>query len=421
MGRINLSRWIGLATAGATAAGLVLVVRWLAFQQSRSNARQDAQFDVNTHESDKTLENVWVVFNPAKQSDTEQFQAHVEEVARSCNVSHIAWIETSEEDPGTGQAIEALTKGASLVIAAGGDGTVRAVAASLAHSGVPMGIIPAGTGNLLARNLNIPTDDLDEAIRIALGSTFIHGDLAWLRMEDPDEVGDLTAEGQLIREARERLDANGDTIAEDDEFAYTVIAGMGFDGETMANTDSGLKKKIGWIAYVISGVKALHGKRMKASLKLKDAVSADQSTVAPDLAEHSDAQADEGDRPDIEELSDVPARTIMVANCGELPYLVLVPDADPTDGLLDVVAVDVRAGLLGWADVAGKILAQGAGWTPLDLPASTGHMTARQCRDVKVDVDQPRIVQVDGDPVGTASTVHVRVDESAVDIAVPRQ
>ena len=55
------------------------------------------------------------------------------------------------------------------------------------------------------------------------------------------------------------------------------------------------------------------------------------------------------------------------------------------------------------------------------LPASTGHMTARQCRDVKVDVDQPRIVQVDGDPVGTASTVHVRVDESAVDIAVPRQ
>ena len=48
-------------------------------------------------------------------------------------------------------------------------------------------------------------------------------------------------------------------------------------------------------------------------------------------------------------------------------------------------------------------------------------MTARQCRDVKVDVDQPRIVQVDGDPVGTASTVHVRVDESAVDIAVPRQ
>ena len=298
---------------------------------------------------------------------------------------------------------------------------MRAVAASLAHSGVPMGIIPAGTGNLLARNLNIPTDDLDEAIRIALGSTFIHGDLAWLRMEDPDEVGDLTAEGQLIREARERLDANGDTIAEDDEFAYTVIAGMGFDGETMANTDSGLKKKIGWIAYVISGVKALHGKRMKASLKLKDAVSADQSTVAPDLAEHSDAQADEGDRPDIEELSDVPARTIMVANCGELPYLVLVPDADPTDGLLDVVAVDVRAGLLGWADVAGKILAQGAGWTPLDLPASTGHMTARQCRDVKVDVDQPRIVQVDGDPVGTASTVHVRVDESAVDIAVPRQ
>ena len=60
------------------------------------------------------------------------------------------------EDTGYGMAHEAAVSGADLVLAVGGDGTIRAVCEELAGTGIPVGIVPAGTGNLLARNLDIP-------------------------------------------------------------------------------------------------------------------------------------------------------------------------------------------------------------------------------------------------------------------------
>ena len=68
------------------------------------------------------------------------------------------------DSPGAQQARDAVASGADLVLAWGGDGTVRSVAEGLAGTGVPLGILPAGTGNLLARNLGIPLS-LDDAGR----------------------------------------------------------------------------------------------------------------------------------------------------------------------------------------------------------------------------------------------------------------
>jgi diacylglycerol kinase (ATP) len=65
---------------------------------------------------------------------------------------------------------QAVAEDVDLVIGAGGDGTVRTLADGLAHTGTPTGLIPAGTANLLARNLNLPLEE-GPAIEVALAAT----------------------------------------------------------------------------------------------------------------------------------------------------------------------------------------------------------------------------------------------------------
>ena len=104
-----------------------------------------------------------VVYNPAKVN---------ERALRSLVSTHapadmrIEWVETTPEDSGYAQATAAAQAGASVVLAAGGDGTVRLVASALASTGVALGIIPAGTGNLLARNLALSLD-LEDSVKRA--------------------------------------------------------------------------------------------------------------------------------------------------------------------------------------------------------------------------------------------------------------
>src|SRR5690625_7833226 len=115
-------------------------------------------------------------------------------------------------------------------MAAGGDGTVRMVASVLAGTGVPMGIIPAGTGNLLARNVEVPLEDPSAAMTAALTGEDRQVDVGWLRTGDSPAAA-LSAPRQL----------------------FLVSAGFGADAAMIGYTVPRLETRIGLIAYLLGG------------------------------------------------------------------------------------------------------------------------------------------------------------------------
>jgi diacylglycerol kinase family enzyme len=169
---------------------------------------------------------VTVVFNPSGAAkETEALRTEME--LRSVEAE---WVETSEGDPGSGQSRRAVDGGAELVIAVGGDGTVRAVAEGIVGSGVPLGVIPAGTGNLLAGNLRLP-DTVDEALDIAL------------------EGSPLTVDVGVV---------NGEI--------FTVMSGAGIDAVIMEETSGESKDRLGVLAYVVEGAKHIFDRPFTASI-----------------------------------------------------------------------------------------------------------------------------------------------------------
>ncbi len=162
-----------------------------------------------------------VVVNPTKVDDPATARNVVSAALASAGLPEPMWLETTADDPGRGQTDKALADGADLVLAFGGDGTVRACATQLAGTDVPLGLVPVGTGNLLARNLGVPLD-LQEAVGVVAGGF------------------------------RRRID-----LMELDGEPYTVMGGSGFDAAVFEETSEALKAKVGWPAYVVAGLRAL--------------------------------------------------------------------------------------------------------------------------------------------------------------------
>lgn len=435
--------WAAWALGTILFAAIIAVVL-VAVARKRRPAIRNTLAATAAPDQEPEQQDVWVVVNPVKPSNYDQFRNTIDEEVTRATGRPARWIETTVEDPGTGQTIEALRHNPSLVIAAGGDGTVRAVAAGMAHSRVPMGLLPMGTGNLLARNLGLPLGAA-EAIRVALTPTSRRVDLAWLKVARVAEPSTFPTEGGLLLQAdadQVRSLPPGREEPDEDEYAYLVIAGVGFDGETMAKTTPELKKKVGWSAYVLSALPALRIERMRAtvSLLLPDAEGSPpaatvtrrgriRTTSIPRkvkktvrsssvLGTSSGTAEALNPRGDIKMVA-VRARTVLFANCGGLPFAQLAPEARIDDGELDIVAIDTQGGLLGWMYLAMKVFGNQAGLQPINLKNDLASLQFRQTPYARVDISRAYPVQVDGDPIGTARTVASRVDKGALLIRVP--
>lgn len=248
------------------------------------------------------------------------------------------------------------------VVVVGGDGTVRSIGTALAGSGIPLGVIPGGTGNILAGVLGIPAD-LERAA-------------AALRTARPRAI-DLA---DVVIEPADALPG-----APPLRTVSAIGCGIGFDARLMATTPSESKARWGRIAYLFQAVSLARSIGIVPYHLVIDG------------------------RP-----IEVEASVAMVTNMGEMVPGVIRPrfPAIPDDGLLDVFVVGGRHALEGIRGLADQLLRTGTGGGP-------GSRTLRfRCHSARLDSTPPEPIQVDGDPWGVGA-LEVIVRPGALQVLVP--
>ena len=348
-----------------------------------------------------------VIVNPSKPAVTAEFRSHLARAIRAAGYRGPIWLDTTVAETGATQARLAVASGARLVIAVGGDGTVRAVAAGLAGTDAELGVIPLGTANLAARNLGLPIGDLDAIIAVAVTGPARPTDLAWVSTTpcpDPPQADPLIPPGGWARP----------TLGP--EHACLVVTGIGFDAALIAVTSPALKARIKWGAYALAALENLRTPRMELSLDLVGTPD-DGPSDAPRAPhpESSDAPRP-GPPPRPEHLV---ARCLLIANGGRLPAgIVLIPGARMDDGLLDVAAIDTVAGLAGWTSLARQVLPPFAA-TYSDPSRALGRVRLRRGTAVTVHLTEPALAQVDGELLAPTRSLRVRMDAGALRVRCP--
>lgn len=338
----------------AGVVAVVAVVAWLLISRARANPTSPLgrrrprphRRHFRAGEAPETPpKRAAIVINPSKFIELAVIKDRIIQLCRAEGWGDPLFYETTVADPGRGQAEQAIRDGALVVCSLGGDGTVRSVASGLVDTQTPLGILPAGTGNLLARNLDLPVDSFDTAVRVALTGRNRRIDVGELLVGDTDP--------------------KGEPVGERTSHYFLILAGMGLDAAIVGDTNENLKKTVGWPAYMLSGLKNLISPEFRTTIRLDS---------EPEFKRR--------------------ARGVMVGNCGRLVAgLVLMPNALVDDALLDVVIASPK-GVVGWVPVATRIVTR----------QRKGHPTLdhKVCKEVRVRTDHPLPLQVDGDVVGEA-------------------
>ncbi|MDR1388138.1 MAG: phosphatase PAP2 family protein [Propionibacteriaceae bacterium] len=302
-----------------------------------------------------------VVYNPAKLTDLGLLQRRLDYEFRQRGWKPAFWWATTPDDPGGSMAAEARRRGVDLVLAVGGDGTVGAVCAELVGSGLPLAVIPSGTGNILAHNLSIPLDQ-DAAFRIAFEG-----------VARPIDAMRVTGPGFRAHSI--------------------VMSGLGADAAAMEATRAELKQAVGNVAYGLSILQSLGGDGVEVTIQVDD-------------------------RPPVTRR----ALSVLVSNVGGVQIPIqLFPAALPDDGLLDVLVV-APAKAADWTKIVSGLIA-GSIAKPeppeglsdrLDQP-----LEYDQGRRVRIEAVPETVCQVDGDVVGPTAWLEVEIEPQALLVMAP--
>jgi diacylglycerol kinase family enzyme len=306
-----------------------------------------------------------IVFNPSK-VNVARLRAAVLDEEQRAGWAASAWFETDADDDGRAAARDAVDSDPAVVLIAGGDGTLRVAAEAIHESRIPVALLPTGTGNLFARNLRLPLNDIPLSVRTAFHGTDRTVDVGFAARSPED--------GPVVTHA------------------FLVMAGVGLDARMAGHTNARLKKRIGWAAYTDPIARSVFGNR----------------------------QFDLTFRRDDEPPQKLRAHTVIAGNVGTLTAgILLLPDAAVDDGVLDAVAFRPRGGV-GWTKIGyglafnrlfhrtvfGRLLA-------LFLPTSRT-LAYTKAKRLEIAFDEPQEIQLDGDPFGLVTAVTLTVAHRAL-------
>ncbi|HWC74705.1 MAG TPA: diacylglycerol kinase family protein [Gemmatimonadales bacterium] len=240
--------------------------------------------------------------------------------------------------PGDARRIaeESLGEGFDVLVSHGGDGTAMQVAAGIAGSGIALGVVPGGTGNVLAGNLHLPRTTKDAA--------------------------------RALLHARSHAIDLGVVQRQDGAHYFAVVAGTGFDAQLMAGTGREQKRRWKFAAYIA-----------RAALTLPAVHSVPHRVTLDDTA------------------ADIRAAMLLVLNCGKLPpaFLNLRETLAPDDGWFDIVALDADGAIQSVQAVL-EMLFRSNGTSKLKRVWWGRGRTVR----VELIEGLPRPVQLDGEVTG---------------------
>ncbi len=267
-------------------------------------------------------------------------------ILASEGVTDPLWYEVKKSRHAPKYARQAAAKGADVMFVWGGDGTVQRCIDAVADTDIAVAILPAGTANLLVANLNLPRD-LAEAVQVGL-----HGD-------------------------RRRLDTgwvNGEHFA--------VMAGAGFDARIIADADRATKRRLGRAAYIVSGIRNLGARRVRAVIEV------------------------DGKRFFSGKIS-----CVLTANVGKIfAGVEAFPQAQPDDGRLELGVVTARNPVQ-WARTFGSLA--------LGHPERSPFAEVAQGTDFKLRFDQKVRFELDGGARPASKKLRVKVRRNSVTVCVP--
>lgn len=311
------------------------------------------------------MQNIAVIFHPSKIS-LEKITA----AFAKAGFPKLNFYPTDAATGGLAITKKAIESGANHIIVAGGDGTVRACVQAVFEEDAPvtLGLVPIGTGNILARNLKLPITHLDRCIRRAV-------------------IGDAYEIDLGVAKA---INLQGDLT----KLYFTGIAGIGMDARIMQRTQPELKKRVGWIAYIEGGFRSLPLKFEKFEVMVDD--------LTP---------------------KSLKSYSILIGNAGWLPgQISMMPDARLDDGKLDVAAIGPRR-IWNWVDFFARVTWQNKVVRPLALGRKWMDQTANLKTienlggsRIRVKPHHPSPLQLDGDVIGEVLEVDFSLQHRALRI-----